>query len=386
MAEQLVTLVTVAFGAAVMPLAARRLSVPSAALEIVYGMVLFNTVLASQPEWFELLKELGLIYLMFIAGMELSLRELQSSGRVLRYVLIPLPAFVVMPPLLQLMGLPWYLGIVLAMISAGIVIPVLKESSLLQQPLGRDILGVALAGELISILVLTLLDIFHHYGLTPHAFFELLKLVALLGLAGLALKLLYLLAWWHPNHVARVMRSEDPTEEGIRLVISVAFAGGLAAYAAGVEPILGSFMGGVIFSHVFKSKGRFEDKINAIGFGFLTPFFFIGVGAAFDPALLRSPQTVLLAVGLAVLLLVAKLLPLLPARLIGLRGTEACGMALLLSAPLSLLVVAGTLGQKMGLLSPSLNGMLVLTAVLASILFPMLFRLLVPRLKQDGPD
>jgi Kef-type K+ transport system membrane component KefB len=215
---------------------------------------------------------------------------------------------------------------------------------------------------------------------------ELLKLAALLGLAWLALKLLYLLAWWHPEHVARVMRSEDPTEEGMRLVISVAFAGGLAAYGAGVEPILGSFMAGVIFSHVFKSKGRFEDKINAIGFGFLTPFFFVGVGAAFDPALLQSPQTVLLALGLAGLLLAAKLLPLLPAYMLGVRGAEVLGMGLLLAAPLSLLVVAGTLGQKMGLLSSALNGMLVLTAVLASILFPMLFRFLVPRLKQDKPN
>jgi Kef-type K+ transport system membrane component KefB len=383
MAEQLVTLVMVVFGAALMPLAARRLSVPSAALEIVYGMLLFNTVLAHHPAWFELLKELGLIYLMFIAGTELSLRELRSSGRILRYVLIPLPAFIIMPFLLHFLGLPWYIGIVLAMISAGIVIPVLKEADLLKLPLGRDILGVALAGELISILALTFLNIFHQYGFTPMALLDLLKLVALLGLAGLGLKLLYLLAWWHPGHVDRVMRSEDPTEEGIRLVISVAFVGGLAAFAAGVEPILGSFMGGVIFSHVFKSKGRFEDKINAVGFGFLTPFFFIGVGAAFDPVLLRSPKTVLLAVGLTLLLLASKLLPLLPARIIGLRGIEAFGMALLLAAPLSLLVVAGTLGQKMGLLSPSLNGMLILTAVLASIVYPMVFRLLAPRLKQD---
>ncbi len=57
-------------------------------------------------------------------------------------------------------------------------------------------------------------------------------------------------------------------------------------------------------------------------------------------------------------------------------------MGLLLAAPLSLLVVAGTLGQKMGLLSSELNGMLVLTAVLASILFPTIFRFLVPQLKQ----
>ena len=75
-----------------------------------------------------------------------------------------------------------------------------------------------------------------------------------------------------------------------------AFAGALSALLSGVEAILGSFMAGMIFGQVFKSKGRFEEKINALGFGFLTPFFFIGIGAEFDISLLKSPDLLKLAV------------------------------------------------------------------------------------------
>lgn len=64
----------------------------------------------------------------------------------------------------------------------------------------------------------------------------------------------------------------------------------------------------------------------------------------------------------------------------GLGIIEAIGMSVLLSAPLSMIVVAGTLGQKMGLISDELGSALILTALLASILYPSLFRPLARKL------
>lgn len=374
MHEHQIAMFFVLLGVAVIPFLARRIRVPSAALEIVYGVVLFNVFLHQRPEWFDMLREIGFIFLMFIAGMELDLRALRASGRSLWYVLISLCSFILTPLIFLLFGQPLFLGVAVAMISAGIVIPVLKELDLMKTPLGRDIIGVALTGELLSILALALIDAYHKHGLSWHAGLELGKLALLFGLAVVVLKLLYLLAWWHPTRVEKVMESEDPVEEGIRVVVTLAFTGGLLAAAAGAEPILGSFLAGMVFSHVFRSKGRFEEKINALGFGFLIPFFFIGVGSQLDLALLTSPALVGTALFLTLMVLVSNLYPLLLARPMGLRWLEAFGMSVLLSAPLSMIVVAGTLGQKMGLLSAELSGALILTALLASILYPSLFR------------
>jgi len=376
MAEQQISMFLVIFGAAVLPFVAKRIRVPSAALEIVYGVLLFNFVLRQIPEWFELLRQIGFIYLMFIAGMELDLGWVRKSGKSFWYVLVSLLSFTVTPLVFVGLGQPFFLGVAVAMISAGIVIPVLKESALARTPLGRDIIGVALTGELLSILALTLIDAYHRYGLTWTAGLELAKLALLFGLAMLVLKVLYLWAWWYPERVARVMESEDPVEEGIRAVVSVAFAGGLLASAAGAEPILGSFLVGMVFSHVFKSKGRFEEKVNAVGFGFLIPFFFIGVGAQLDFALVTSVQTVALALTLTAAVLASNLFPLLLARPMRLTLVEAGGMSVLLSAPLSMIVVAGTLGEKMGLISAEASGALILTALFASVVYPSLFRLL----------
>jgi len=382
MREQQIALFLILLGVAVIPFFARRIHVPSAALEIVYGMLLFNVLLHQRPDWFELLRQIGFIYLMFIAGMELDLQSVRRSGKALWYVLVSLLSFTVTPLLFVGLGQPFFLGVAVAMISAGIVIPVLKELGLSRTPLGRDIIGVALTGELLSILVLTLIDAYYKHGLSWHAGLELVKLTLLFGLAMLVLKVLYLLAWWNPERVEKVMESEDPVEEGIRAVVTVAFAGGILAALAGAEPILGSFLVGMIFSLVFKSKGRFEEKVNALGFGFLIPFFFIGVGSQLDPALLTSPRTVITALALTGAVLLSNFYPLLLARPLRLSLLQAAGMSVLLSAPLSMIVVAGTLGRKMGIIDANTAGALILTALFASVLYPSLFRLMGRRLQK----
>ena len=383
MVNEQIAMFLILLGAAVIPFLARRFRVPSAALEIVYGALLFTLVLHHRPVWFNLLGQIGFIYLMFIAGMELDLDQVWRSGKTFWYVLVSLLSLTVTPLLFVALGQPFFLGVAVAMISAGIVIPVLKESELLRTPVGQDVVGVALSGELLSILVLTLIDAYHRHGLSWAAVLALGKLALLFGLALVVLRLFYLLAWWNPERVEKVMESEDPVEEGIRVVVTIAFAGGLLAMAAGAEPILGSFLAGMVFSRVFKSKGRFEAKINAIGFGFLIPFFFIGVGAQLDVAHLTSPSTVGAALLLTLMVLVSNLSPFLLARPLGLSTSGAAAMSLLLSAPLSMIVVAGALGRKMGLLSEQMSGALIITALLASVLYPSLFRPLGKRLAAD---
>jgi Kef-type K+ transport system membrane component KefB len=376
MLEQQLPMFLILFGVAAIPFLARRLRIPSAALEILYGLLLFNFLLHQRPDWFDLLRELGFVYLMFIAGMELDLRAIRKSGKSFWYVLVCLLSFTLTPLFFVFLGYSFYLGVAVAMISAGIVIPVLKELELSRTPYGRDIIGVALTGELLSIMVLALIDAYHKQGLTLLAGLEVLKLTLLFALALVVLRVLYLLAWWHPERVEKVMESEDPVEEGLRVVVTVAFAGGILASLAGAEPILGSFLAGMVFSSVFRRRGRFEEKINALGFGFLIPFFFIGVGASLPFALLISAATVKLALLLTLMVLASNLYPLLLARPLGLSLKEAGGMAVVLSAPLSMIVVAGTLGEKMGIIDSDTAGALVLTALLASVVYPSLFRLL----------
>jgi Kef-type K+ transport system membrane component KefB len=384
MREQLFIMFMVIGGSALMPFFARKFRVPSATLEITYGIILFNLVVFNQPEWFILLKELGLIYLMFLVGMELDIRKIIKGHRFYWYILIPLLSLLLMPFVFIQIGYPFYLGIVVAMISAGIIIPVLKESEIIKTEVGRDIIGMALTGELLSILVLMGIDIHHRYGFTFRAGIEGAKFLLLTAIAALFLRFLYIIAWWNPKKVEKIMESEDPVEEGIRVVIFIAFTGALIAYTSGLEPILGSFMAGLVFNSVFKSKGRFEDKINAIGFGFFTPFFFIGVGASLDINILKSFQNLSLSLFLTLMVFMSNIFPLLFKRFMKLKAIDALGMSLLLSTPLSLMVVAGTLGLKMELITEALKDSLILTAVVSGIIFPSLFRPIAKRIMKNS--
>jgi Kef-type K+ transport system membrane component KefB len=123
----------------------------------------------------------------------------------------------------------------------------------------------------------------------------------------------------------------------------------------------------------------FEQKINAVGFGFFTPFFFIGVGADLDMRVLSSLASVRDSLFLSLMVFVSNLVLFLFARALNLGGKESLSVTLLLSAPLSLMVVSGTLGEKMGFLSNTMSGSLILAAVISGILFPFLFRLLNKR-------
>lgn len=374
MAHELMFIVILVGGAAVVPLFARMLRLPSSIMEIAYGVLIFSVFLHDKPEWFVFFKEIGLIYLMFIAGMELDLRRMMRQGSVLMYLVLVLISFITVPLIFMRMGYPFYLGIVVSLISGGIIIPILKESGLMKSPMGRETISFTLSGEFLSILVLTGLDIYHRYGASMDMIFSVGRIVAVFTFALVFLKVLHLLAWWMPEKVDRVMQSEDPVEEGIRAVIFVAFAGALLAYWAGVEPILGSFMAGTIFSYVFKSKGRFEEKVNALGFGFFIPLFFIGVGGEFDVTLLSSPKAVGFALFLSVMVFASNLPVMLFPLITKRTPAEAMGMTLLLSAPLSMMIVAGTIGIKAGLLDESYFNAIILASMISSVLYPSLFR------------
>lgn len=382
MIQQLSLLLMVIIGMAVVPFISRRIWIPVSVLEILLGFVLFHTIIEDTPsDFFHILKEFGFIYLMFIAGMELDIKKIIKEPLFKWYLIIPLLSLLTGPIIFYLIGFPFYLGVSVSVFGAGILLPLLKESGLIRTELGSLIFGVTIMGEVISIVLLTFLEVYHRTGLTVNFMLELLRLCLEIAAAAIVLKLVYIMAWWLPGNVEKVMESQDPVEEGIRLFILTALTGGILAYYSGVEPILGSFIAGLIFSYVFKSKGKFEEKINALGFGFFIPFFFIGIGADFNTNLLLSMENIKMALILSFFIFVNNIFPIMFMRWLKLRFIEALAMVLLLSAPLTMIVVAGSVGSEVGFISKETKGVLVVAAMFSSVFYPSLFRVISGRLK-----
>jgi hypothetical protein len=83
---------------------------------------------------------------------------------------------------------------------------------------------------------------------------------------------------------------------------------------------------------------------------------------------------------------VSNLAPVLFSRPMNITLVESLGMSLLLSAPLSLIVVAGTLGRKMGFLSDETGSALILTAILSGVIYPYLYRFTLKRRTVKLPE
>jgi Kef-type K+ transport system membrane component KefB len=378
------SLLVVAGGAFTVPLLARKIKLPASVGEILFGVLVGHEVLnlVHPGEFINMTAELGFLLLMFIAGLELDFRKLEAGGAgpLLHGVGVTLSVFVL--ALLAAVGLGFdpFLGLVGGAISIGIPLVLLQETGLGRTPFGQNLMLVGSIGEFASILLVTAVAAYDHSGGINAAFaFELGELALIFFGAYIVLAILRTMVWWRSESFSRVVESHDPSEIGVRGGLFLMFFFVAVAAKFQIDPILGSFLAGALFSFVFRGKGPLEMKFMSIGNGFFVPFFFISVGLHFS---------IEKASGGDLLLLFKLLLVMVSARIIAFAIVpkrdktllNTVGGGLLLSAPLTLLVVVANLGQGLGKIDDTMHATVILLAVISSTIYPFCFKLLVPKL------
>jgi Kef-type K+ transport system membrane component KefB len=157
------------------------------------------------------------------------------------------------------------------------------------------------------------------------------------------------------------------------LTVLLVFGLVLLASSLGLDVILGAFAAGVIVRHVLRGReaDRFESKLDAVGFGFLIPFFFIGSGMNLDLAALTSSIGAVLKVPLFLAgFLFVRGLPALLLYRSELSLRDRIALALLSSTELPLVVAITTLGVEQGQMRQSTAVALVTAGVLSVLVFP----------------
>jgi Kef-type K+ transport system membrane component KefB len=151
---------------------------------------------------------------------------------------------------------------------------------------------------------------------------------------------------------------------------------GLSALAArfGVELLLASFIAGAMLSIVDRnqmSHPQFQTKLQALGYGFLVPVFFISSGLQFDiSSLTNAASLVKVPIFVAALLLVRGLPAAFYLRSVGTR--QAIGAGLLQATSLPFIVAATQIGLVLGVIQPSTAAALVAAGLVSVIAFPAL--------------
>jgi Kef-type K+ transport system membrane component KefB len=387
----LLIIMVVAFIAPLVVSALPVLRVPSPVLEIVAGIVIGPSVLG----WVDIdvpvqvLALIGLAFLLFLAGLEIDVHRLRG-----RPLTLALTGFVVSftiavgAALLLTAGgfasTPLLIAIILCSTSLGLVVPVLKDCGQVASATGQLIIAAASIADFGAVILLSLFFSEESTSLAAR----------LLLLAGLALVVVLLaVALMRAGRTARAERvfqmlMDTTAQIRIRFAMVLLIAFVALAQGLGFEAILGAFLAGAVLRLIDADAAMVhphtELKLDAIGYGFLIPVFFITSGVMFDAkALFASPSTLLqVPLFLAALLMVRGLPALLYRAELGMRRTMAAGFLQATSLPF---IVAGVqVGQRLGAL-PSASGAALIAAGLASVLlFPAIALALMRSAPSEG--
>jgi Kef-type K+ transport system membrane component KefB len=367
----------VAFAAPLVIRAIPVVRVPSPVLEIIAGIVLGPSLLGwvTVDAPVEVLALVGLTFLLFLAGLEIDVHRLR--GRPLQ---LALAGYVLSFAIAAGAGLafaaagftsaPLLVAIMLCSTALGLVVPVLKDSEQLGSNTGQLIIAAASIADFGAVILLSLF--FSGSGTGMGA--QLLLLVGLAVVAGLVV--VALLRAERTTRVTRVLKMLDDTTAQIRIRFAVVLLVGFVALAEslGFEAILGAFLAGAVLRLVDGDEEMthpaFRAKLDAIGFGFLVPVFFVASGVRFDAGALFTSAASLVQVPLFLLALV--LVRWVPAvlyrRRLGARRAVAAGFLQATSLPF--IVAAVAIGQELGAIAPATAAALVAAGLVSVLLFP----------------
>jgi Kef-type K+ transport system membrane component KefB len=388
--------------AAVIPILAKRLEhfgVPIVVYEIVAGMIIggsgLNLIEPSPILTF--LAEFGFAYLMFLSGLELDLRLLNPNrpakeGERRWTQALPLSTLIFLgtlflaftaatlfaPPAAN--SNPLLLGLILSTTSLGVVVPVLKERELTGKRFGQYILVASSIADFVTLLLLTTVIAVLSRGLTLDLLLIPTLLLIFIMVARFSMR---------ASQGSRLQRALDSLSSAtsqirVRGAFALMVAWVVLAEAFGVEVILGAFLAGAIAGLLSGQQDQdSRAKLDAIGYGFFIPIFFIMVGARFNlQVVLESTQGLLL---LAWLVVVAFMVKVIPALLLKLRfdWRQTLGGGMLLSSRLSLIIAASAIAFSMGLISEIVNSDIILLAIITVTVAPFLFNRIYPRREEQ---
>ena len=367
----------------VLGLITQRFQMPQVVGALLAGLVLGPAGLniLTETEFLTQLSELGVIVLMFSAGMGTDIQELKKCGKT--GFLVALLGVIV--PLLMGTGLAWmadrsgmilsaglledvFIGTILTATSVSITVETLKEMGKLDTKVGNTILAAALIDDVLGLIALTMVSSVAGGG--ESLWVVLLKILGFFVFSAVAGYLAY-----------RVFTEMLKRQHGwaSRRNTVLAFVLCLVmAYCAevffGVADITGAYVAGLVVACTPKAI-YIQSKYDSLGYLLLTPIFFAGIGINVQLTGMNS-GLLLFSLLLLVISVISKLAGCgLGAKLCGFSGSESLqvGMGMVCRGEVALIVA--NRGLALGILSPDLMTPIIITVVGGTILTPIFLKL-----------
>lgn len=364
------------FAGVVFSALSQKLHLPWVVALIVAGVLIGpeGFALVEVNDTFDLLAQVGLVFLMFMAGLETKLSGLwQNATKGLMIALVHgVGAFLIG------YGVGWWLGLdqIVSMLigvifistSVAVVVPSLESMSLVSTKVGKTIVAAAVFADVAALFIFSfLLQQVQPTATMPLPILYGILIATLVALRVVLPRLESFFGHFHPR--------KDQFQQEVRTVLAAMIGTVIVLEILGVHPLIAGFFAGLVLSDTIDSK-LLEGKVRALSYGFFIPTFFIVVGLTTSVSIFLTDETALIA--LVVLTLGALLAKLITGWLGALvAGFGACERRLIavatlpqLSTTLAVVVTA----QEFNLMSSTVASALVALGIVTTLVGPMMMR------------
>jgi Kef-type K+ transport system membrane component KefB len=358
------------------PLLSKLIKIPTIPIEIILGSLVISLGIIEEHPIFELVAELGFLYLLFLAGLEVDLKKLfkVDPSIIKKGLLYTALLYIITFFVCIYFELPKIFIVTIPLISIGLLAAIKKEYGDL--PWINLAITIGLIGEIVSIIVLTVVSAKLQHGIGVEFYYTLFELFVVFVAVGLFYKFFHNLMWWYPGIKTYLMPKFDNQEQDIRLSMAIFFLMVAIMHHLHLEVALGGFVAGVFIATFFEHNKGLPHKLEHFGFGWLVPIFFIWVGTSFklESLLIDNLINVALIITFAMILLriVSSLLFI---KEIGFKGSIL--LAHSHSMPLTLVVAVATLAHYSNSISDFYYFALILASILEVIIVMTLIRIIV---------
>lgn len=366
-------------------LVTRKFNMPQVVGALLAGLILgpgmFNVI--SQTDFIQKTAEVGVVVLMFCAGMETDVTELKKSGKAsfviaLIGVIVPLIGGYLVAAAFNRPGLlesdatcsiflqNVFIGVILTATSVSITVETLKELGKLKTHSGNAILGAAVIDDILGIIALTVITSMADSSVKISV--VLLKIVGFFVFAAVAGYLFYQF----------YSRWSNRSNVGLQRHTIVAFVFCLVmAYVAeeffGVADITGAYIAGIIISMTQKEP-YLASRFDIVSYLYLSPIFFASIGL--KVVLPKMNGTVVaFAVVLTIVAILTKVIGCgLGAKLCHYKNYQAIRIGVGMISRGEVALIVASKGEALGLMGTQLMGPVVIVVIITTIIAPILLK------------
>jgi Kef-type K+ transport system membrane component KefB len=335
----------------------------------------------------EFLGQIGLIFLMFMAGLETKFSSFRGSKKGLIWLSFINGAvpFLIGLVLTLLFGYGWeaslLVGIIFVSSSIAVVIPTLERYNILHTRLGQSVIVTTVLQDIASLILLSfvLQSAIPVTKLPLYIFYPVVVsiLVTLRLFIPRISKFLTL----------AIRGKKDLFQQEFRSTFVIMLGTVILFEILGLHPIIAGFFAGFILSDSIRSS-VLKDKIRTISYGVFIPAFFIVVGAQTDVGLiLGSPDTLILLAAIVFGSIISKFVSgWIGAKMVGFNSDQSLLFAASSIPQLSTTLAVAFTSFSLGLIDQTLIVALVALSVITVVVSPMLMDMFGDRIRKSAAD